>query len=108
MPAKDRIYTAFKVDGALWQWKGILFGLYNAVPCFQRIIDKIIKSNNCNGTFLAVDKSHNLTFNESKCIYNTDTVNLLGYRIKNGSFPPDLARVKILQDRLSSNNREEQ
>ena len=28
--------------------------------------------------FLAVAKSHNLTFNESKCVNNTDTVDLLG------------------------------
>ena len=131
LPPQDRLYTAFEADGALWQWKRIPFGLTNAVPCFQRIIDDIIKSNNCKGTFayldnitvggttqqehdvnldrfLAVAKNHNLTFNESKCIYNTDTIDLLGYRIKNGTLQPDPARVKTLQDLPSPNNRKEQ
>ena len=131
LPPQDRLYTAFEADGALWQWKRIPFGLTNAVPCFQRIIDDIIKSNNCKGTFayldnitvggttqqehdvnlnrfLAVAKNHNLTFNESKCIYNTDTIDLLGYRIKNGTLQSDPARVKTLQDLPSPNNRKEQ
>ena len=58
--------------------------------------------------FLAVAKNHNLTFNESKCIYNTDTIDLLGYRIKNGTLQSDPARVKTLQDLPSPNNRKEQ
>ena len=129
LPPQNKLYTAFEADGALWQWKRIPFGLTNAVPCFQRIIDDIIKI--CKGTFayldnitvggttqqehdvnldrfLAVAKNHNLTFNESKCIYNTDTIDLLGYRIKNGTLQPDPARVKTFQDLPSPNNRKEQ
>ena len=91
LPPSDRPHTAFEADNALWQWKRISFGLTNAVPCFQRFIDDIIKSNNCEGTFaylvnitvggaiqqehdvnlanfLAVAKKHNLTFNDSKCV----------------------------------------
>ena len=45
LPSSDRLYTAFQADGCLWQWKRIPFGHTNAVPCFQRIIDDIIKSN---------------------------------------------------------------
>ena len=75
------------------------------MPCFQRIIDDIIKSNDCKGTFayldnitvggitqqkhnenlekfLAVAKQQNLTFNESKCMYNSESIDLLGYRIQ--------------------------
>ena len=115
LPTSDRLYTAFEANGALWQWKLIPFGLTNAVPCFQRIVDDIILANNCEGTyayldniavggsnqqdhdinlakFLAVAKSHNLTFNESlttlKCVYNTDTVDLLEYRITLAPFDP--------------------
>ena len=131
LPPQDRLYTAFEADGALWQWKCIPFGLTNAVPCFQKIINDIIKSNNCKDTFayldnitvggttqqvhdvnldrfLAVAKSHNLTFNESKCIYNTDTIDLLSYRIKNETLQPDPARIKTLQDLPSPKNRKEQ
>ena len=131
LPPSDRPYTAFEADNALWQWKRIPFGLTNAVPCFQRIIDDIIKSNNCEGTFAYLDnitvggatqqehdvnlanfldvaKKHNLTFNESKCVYNTDTVDLLGYRIKAGTLKPDPTRVKSLQELPPPTNRKEQ
>ena len=96
----------------------IPFGLTNTVPCFQRIINNIIKSNGCEGTFayldnitvggttqedldknlskfLCVTKTHNLTFNEAKCAYSTDTIKLLGYEIHNCSLRPDPDRVKL-------------
>ena len=102
LPFSDRLYTAFLADGSLWQWKRIPFGLTNAVPCYQRIVDDIIKSNGCEVTFayldnitvggatqedydknlsniLSVAKTHNLTFNEAKCAYSTDIIKLLGY-----------------------------
>ena len=88
LPASERVYTAFEADGALCQWKRIPFGLTNAVTCFQRIVDDIIKSNDCQDTFAYLDniiisgatqqehdrnlakflteaKDHSLTFNES-------------------------------------------
>ena len=81
----------------------------------------IIKSNGCEGTFayldnitvggatqedhnknlskfLSVAKTHNLTFNEAKCAYSTDTIKLLGYEIHNGSLRPDPDRVKTLRE----------
>ena len=102
LPNVDRLYTAFQADGSLWQWKRIPFGLMNAVPCFQRIVDDLIKDNECDATFayldnitvcgkdqaehdknlkkfLKVAEDHNLTFNESKCVYSSDTIDLLGY-----------------------------
>ena len=45
LPPSDKLYTAFEADGALWQWKQIPFGLTNAVPCFQRIVDDIIRAS---------------------------------------------------------------
>ena len=106
--SSDCLYTAFQADGSFWQWKRTPFGLTNAIPCFQRIIDDIIKSNGCEGTFgyldnitvggatqkdhdknlskfLSVAKTHNLTFNEAKCAYSTDTIILLRYEIYNDS-----------------------
>ena len=47
LPESDRIYTAFQTDGSLWKWKRIALGLPNAVPDFQRVIDDIIKENDC-------------------------------------------------------------
>jgi len=51
LPAEDRLYTAFQADGGLWQWKRIPFGLTKAVPCFQRVMDDLIKNHGCQGTF---------------------------------------------------------
>ena len=103
LPESDRIYTAFQVDGSPWHWKRIPFGLSNAVLAFQQVIDDIIKKNDCKGTvayldnitiggksqeehnenlakFLKVASDCNLTFNEAKCSYSTQSVILLGYQ----------------------------
>ena len=49
------MYAAFSTDGSLWLWKRILFGLSDAVPTFQSIVDDIIKKNYCKGTFAYLD-----------------------------------------------------
>lgn len=46
--------------------------------------------------FLDVAKECNLTFNEDKCVYSSDTIDLLGYRISKGTLQPDPERVKPL------------
>ena len=53
-------------------------------------------------------KDHSLTFNESKCTYNTDTVDLLGYRITAGALQPDPERVKTLQELPPPKNHKKQ
>ena len=100
----------------MFQFTRLPFGLKNAVPCFQRIIDRIIKENNCEGThayldnitvagktqekhdknlqrFLDVVKKYNLT-NKSKCIFSSTCINLLGYEIMSGTLKPDPERIK--------------
>ena len=47
---------------------------------------------------MSVAKTHNLTFNEAKCAYFTDTIKLLGSKIHNGSLRPDPDRVKTLRE----------
>ena len=99
LPAEDRWYTAFQAHGGLWQWKRIPFGLTNAVPCFQRVMDDLINKHGCHGTFAYLDnitvggktqeehdcnlerfvsvaKKSNLTFNETKCVFSSDSVDL--------------------------------
>ena len=46
--------------------------------------------------FLKVAEDHSLIFNESKCVYSSDTIDLFGYRIGNGTLRPDPNRVKTL------------
>ena len=48
--------------------------------------------------FLHVAKEHNLTFNESKCTYSSNTIDLLGHRIRDGSLQSDPNRVKTLYE----------
>ena len=39
-------------------------------------------------------EKYNLTFNKSKCIFSATCIDLLGYRITNGTFKPDPERIK--------------
>ena len=55
LSADERIFPAFEADGQLFQFIRLPFGLKNAVPCFQRIIDNIIEDNNCQGTHAYLD-----------------------------------------------------
>jgi len=121
LPVEDRPYTAFEANGKLCQSKRLSFGLTNAVPWFQRIVDDIIESNGCQGTlayldnitvcgktkkehdenlsnFLRVAAKCNLTFNEQKCTYSAESICLLGYHISDGNLSPDPDRVKPLLD----------
>ena len=102
----------------LFQFTRLPFGLKNAVPCFQHIIDRIIKENDCKGTYAYLDNitvgkgetqekhdknlqrfldvvgKYNLTLNKSKCIFSTTCIDLLGYRITNGTLKPDPECIK--------------
>ena len=119
IPTEDRPYTAFEANGKLYQSKRLSFGLTNAVPWFQRIIDNIIEVNKCEATFVYLDNitvcgktkqehdinlqrfldvaaKHNFTFNKNKCVYSSECICLLGYQIENGSLRPDPERVQSL------------
>ena len=119
IPEEDRPYTAFEANGKLYQSKRLSFGLTNAVPWFQRIIDDIIARNSCEATFAYLDNitvcgktrqehdadlqrfhdvatKHNLTFNKNKCVYSSNCISLLGYQVCIGTLRPDPERVKSL------------
>ena len=119
IPEEDREYTGFEACGKLFQFKRMCFGLRNAIACFQRIMDQIIQVNQLKGVFAYVDnlyicgmdqrehnanlqaflkaaETHNLTFNTSKTVLSTRSLNLLGYTISEGKVMPDRDRVKPL------------
>ena len=52
---EDIKYTAFQVDGQLWEFTGIPFGVTNGVSAFQRTIDKVIETEQLQDTFAFVD-----------------------------------------------------
>ena len=121
MVPEQRKYTAFEANEQLYQFKRIPFGLKNAVPCFQRVIDAILQEHDCKATFAYLDditvcgktrekhdqkltaflkaaKDCNLTLNESKCIFASESINLLGYNVSHGILQSDPDRVKLVLD----------
>ena len=127
---EEKKYTAFEADGRLYQFKRVPFGLKNAVPCFQRIVNEIISKFECKGTFAYLDditicghtrEEHddnlkvflkaaeecNLTLNEDKCVYAVNSVKLLDYQISDGILQPDPDRVApILELPAPTNSKE--
>ena len=119
IPTEGQHYKSFEADRKLYQSKKIFFGMTIVVPWFQRIIDDIIKRNNCKEIFAYLDNiticgktkeehdanlknffeataKDNLTFNKNKCIYSSDCISLLRYQINNRTLRPDPDCVKSL------------
>lgn len=117
----DKPYTAFEANGKLYQFTRVPFGITNGVSVFQRAIDKIVEDEGLKDTFpyldnitvagktqeehddnvkkfLAVVKKKNLTLNESKTVSSTETINVLGYQIKEKEIKPDPERLRVLQE----------
>ncbi|GFX12216.1 retrovirus-related Pol polyprotein from transposon 17.6 [Trichonephila clavipes] len=117
----ERHYTAFEACGKLYQFLRVSFGVTNGVACFQRVIDKIIEDEGLTLTypfiddvtvcgkdqkehddnlekFMTVAKKYNLTLNEDKCTYSSNSVHLLGYIIQDGIIKPDPERLNPLRD----------
>ena len=115
----DKPYTAFQAGKRLFQFKRIPFGLRNSGAVFQRILDTMVEENELQGVtiycdniyvggvdqeehdrnlkaFLDVAAKMNITFNEGKSVYSTDTISILGTQISNGIMRPDPERVKPL------------
>ncbi|GFS74281.1 retrovirus-related Pol polyprotein from transposon gypsy [Trichonephila clavipes] len=103
----ERHYTAFEACGKLYQFLRIPFGVTNGVTCFQRVIDKLIltltypfiddvtvcgkdqKEHDNLEQFMTVAKKYNLTLNEDKCTYSSNSVHWLRYIIQDVIIKPD-------------------
>ncbi|XP_046974267.1 uncharacterized protein LOC124540644 [Vanessa cardui] len=119
--SSERQYTAFEACGKLYQFTRIPFGVTNGVAAFQRTLQYIIDTEKLAGTFAYLDdvtvcgkskddhdrklnefmnavKKYKLTLNESKCVFGSDSINLLGYSIYNNTIKPDNDRLKPLLD----------
>ena len=118
---EDRPLTAFQAGGGLYQFRRLAFGLTNAVPAFQRIMDEFVQDYKLKKTFPYLDditicgttkeehdanlhrfleaaKSANLLFNQDKCVFGVTRICLLGHIIENGMMKPDPKRLTALTD----------
>ena len=107
--------TAFEVNGRLFHFKRIPFGLTNAVGAFQRIITQIVNENEVVGTYPYLDgvtgtgdsieelqerskkfeealKKRSMTLNENNTIKGVEQMTILGYEIEKGKVAPDRKR----------------
>jgi len=120
---EDKPYTAFESDGSLYQFTRVPFGVTNGVACFQRIMDAFIEEENLDATFAYLDNvticgmnteehdrnlkrfldaanKKNIVYNESKCIFSTSKLSILGYLVENGEMRPDPERLRPLRELL--------
>ena len=116
---EDIKYTAFEVDGQLWEFTCIPFGVTNGVSAFQRTIDKVISVEQLQDTFAFVDNvtvcgrtkeelehnvaafhkvriKYNLTLNDDKTVLSSTSITILGYTISYQHIRPDQNRLKPL------------
>ena len=115
----DKPYTAFEPKGGLYQLFRLPFGVTNGVTCFQRGMVKFVEDNNFKAVFPYIDnitiggkdqddhdtnlklfqeaaQRANLKFNDSKSVFSTQRLPLLGYVIENGCISPDPGRLRPL------------
>lgn len=117
---EDRPFTAFEVNGELFQFTRLPFGVTNAVPCFTRIIRQFIEKHKLkkaeaylddvmiggttqsehdqnlkrwNLKFLEAAKEANLTLNMAKCAFGLQKINFIGHILENGQKRPDPDRM---------------
>ena len=118
---EDMPFTAFEADGGLYEFCRLPFGVTNGVALFQREMDNFVKVNSLdavfpyldNVTICGRDQQHhddnlkkfreaalkiNLTYNESKCVFSTRKLAILGSVIENGVVKPDPERLRPLRE----------
>jgi len=118
---EDKPYTAFESDGSLYQFTRVPFGVTNGVACFQRIMDAFIEEENLDATFAYLDNvticgmnteehdrnlkqfletasKKNIVYNETKCVFSTSKLSILGYLVENGEMRPDPERLRPLRE----------
>ena len=116
---EDKPYTAFEAKGGLYQFTRLPFGVTNGVACFQREMVRFVRDNHLKAVFPYLDNitvcgrdqadhdanlklfmeaacKANLKFNDSKSVFSTRRLPLLGYVIEDGSIYPDPERLRPL------------
>ncbi len=118
---EDKPYTAFEAKGGLYQFTRLPFGVTNGVACFQREMMRLVEDHSLKGVFPYLDniticgkdqsdhdinlksfmdaaQDANLKFNDSKSVFSTRRLPLLGYVIEEGTISPDPERLRPLNE----------
>ena len=116
---KDMSFTAFELNGRLFEFTRLPFGVTNAVVAFQREMIAFIRRHNLKRThpylddaiiggrseeehqenlknFLKAAEIEGLTLNKAKCVFGCETVPMLGHIVGAWSKRPDPSRIKTL------------
>ncbi len=118
---EEKKYTAFEANQRLYQFRRVPFGVTNGAAAFQRTMDNFISEESLEDTFAYLDniticghdqvhhdrnlenflnaaKRRNLTFNQDKCTFSTETISILGSVVTNGEIRPDPERLSPLRE----------
>ena len=116
---EDKQYTAFEARSSLYDFTCLPFWVTNGVACFQREMMKFVEQNNLNAVFpylenitifgkdqqehdanlekfLAAATKKNICYNDSKRVFSTRKLAVLGYVIEEGVIRPDPERLSPL------------
>ena len=116
---EDKPYTAFEAKGRLYQFTRLPFGVTNGVACFQREMMRLVEDYSLKGVYPYLDnitvcgkdqsehdtnlksfmdaaQDANLKLNDSKSVFSTRRLPLLGYVIEDGTICPDPERLRPL------------
>ena len=114
-------FTAFEVNGRLFEFTRLPFGITNAVAGFQREMTAFVRRHNLKRThpylddviiggrseeehqenltnFLKAAEIEGLTLNKAKSVFGCKTVPMLGHIVGAGSKRRDPSRIKTLMD----------
>ena len=129
--SSEKPFKAFEAGGNLYQFCRIPFGVTNGVACFQRTINNILKAENVQDTFAYIDNvtvcgrtkaehdhnlrhflsvatAYNITLNDTKSIFATEEITLLGYKVSHGVIKPDPERMRPVRQLLIPTNAKSQ
>ena len=117
----ERPYTAFEACGGLFQFTRVSFGVTNGVACFQLEMSNFVRKEMLPGVFpyfdniticgkdqadhdanlerfLEAAKRKNMTYNESKSVFSTRRLAILGYIVEEGDIRPDPECLRPLRE----------
>ena len=118
---EDKAFTGFEVNGRLYPFTWLLFGVTNGVATFMQAIDKFVDKEKFTNMFvylnnitvakrgqaefnkwikrlLEATQHQKLTLNDSKSILSANKISELGYETSDGLAQLEKSRLQLLLD----------